>query len=36
MGNLNWLGAWNGGLEKSFAGNSVQSFMRAGDEKPKK
>jgi hypothetical protein len=30
MGKLNLLGAWNGGLEKFFAGNSAQSFMKAG------
>ena len=30
MSKLNLLGAWNGGLEKFFAGNSAQSFMRTG------
>jgi hypothetical protein len=30
MSKLNLLGAWNGGLEKFFAGNSAQSFMKTG------
>jgi hypothetical protein len=30
MSRLNLLGAWNGRLEMFFAGNSAQSFMRAG------
>jgi hypothetical protein len=30
MSKLNLLGAWNGGLEKFFAGNSYKSFMRTG------
>jgi hypothetical protein len=30
MSKLNLLGAWNGGPEKFFAGNSAQSFMRTG------
>jgi hypothetical protein len=30
MSKLNLLGAWNGGLETFFAGNSAQSFMKAG------
>ncbi|MDR1469701.1 MAG: hypothetical protein LBT00_10450 [Spirochaetaceae bacterium] len=30
MSKLNVLGAWNGGREKFFAGNSAQSFMGAG------
>jgi hypothetical protein len=30
MSKLNLLGAWNGGLEKFFAGNNAQSFMRIG------
>jgi hypothetical protein len=28
MSKLDVLGAWNGGLEKFFAGKSAQSFMR--------
>ena len=30
MSKLNLLGAWNGGLEKFFTGNSAQNFMRTG------
>jgi ACGX-repeat protein len=30
MSKLNLLGAWNGGLEKFFAGNSARSFMKTG------
>jgi hypothetical protein len=30
MSKLNLLGAWNSGLEKFFAGNSAQSFMKTG------